>query len=199
MTLMIGSPAPNFKAIALLPGGHLKTDFELDDHINSRPAVLFFYSMNFSYVCPTELLALNASMAEFEKRGCHVLAISTDSYLSHQRWMEIAPEEGGLGEVRFCMLADANGEITRSYGVLVNGAVALRGTFVIDRGGFLRHVQINDFPIGRNIHEILRTVDAMQYHERTGRLCPGNWRNGEKGLEPTQASLLAWVRQRVAA
>ncbi|MBI1273185.1 MAG: redoxin domain-containing protein [Alphaproteobacteria bacterium] len=199
MTLMIGAPAPNFTGVAILPGGYVKTDFELDDHINARPAVLFFYSMNFSYVCPTELLALDVRMAEFDRRKCHVVAVSTDSYLSHQRWTEIAPERGGIGPVRFPIVADASREIARSYEVLVNGAVALRATFLIDRRGMLRHMQINDFPIGRNIDELLRTIDAMQHHEQTGRLCPGNWRSDEQGIEPTPESLIEWIKGHKAA
>jgi peroxiredoxin 2/4 len=198
MPPMIGQPAPNFTAIATLPGGYVKQDFELDDHIKSHPAILFFYSMDFSYLCPTELITLNAMMPEFGKRKCNVVAVSTDSYLSHQRWAALSPDQGGIGAVNFPMVADANREIAKAFGVLVNGCVALRASFIIDRNGILRHAGINDFPLGRNIDELLRLVDALQHHERTGEICPVGWQRGEPALEPNQQSLDEWVKRNAA-
>jgi peroxiredoxin (alkyl hydroperoxide reductase subunit C) len=185
MTLLLQQKAPQFSAPAIMPDDTIQEGFSLGDS-DGKYRVLFFYPFDFSFVCPTELLALDESVDAFRERDCEVVGISTDSQFSHLAWKRTPVEEGGIGPVSFPLVADLDKEISRAYGVLAGEAVALRATFIVDRRGRVRHMSVNDMDIGRNIGEILRTLDAVRRFDETGRFCPANWtveqkKNGGSG------------------
>jgi len=174
MTLLPQQPAPQFTALAVMPDDTIEEDFSLRNS-DGKYRILFFYPFDFSFVCPTELLALNESVDAFRKRECEVVGISTDSHFSHLAWKRTPVEEGGIGPVSFPLVSDLDKQISRDYGVLAGDSVALRATFLIDRSGTVRHLSINDMDTGRNIDEILRTLDAVRRFDETGKFCPANW------------------------
>jgi len=176
MTLLLQKPAPDFTAPAVMPDGSIREAYSLSDS-HGAYRILFFYPFDFSFVCPTELLALHDAMEAFRERECQVMAISTDSQFSHLAWRRTPVEEGGIGPVSFPMVADLDKRISRDYGVLAGEAAAFRATFLVDRQGTVRHLSVNDMDIGRNIQEILRTLDAVRRFDATGKFCPANWRD----------------------
>ncbi len=184
MTVTIQKPAPEFQAEAV-EGTEFKT-VKLSD-FKGKYVVLFFYPLDFTFVCPTEIIAFDEKLEEFQKRGAVVLGASVDSKFSHLAWNQLSRKEGGLGGVRYPIIADITKELARSYGVLVeeggDAGVALRGTFVIDKKGIVRHATINDLPLGRNIDEYLRLIDAIEFTEKHGEVCPANWHAGEEGMK----------------
>jgi alkyl hydroperoxide reductase subunit AhpC len=185
MAVFVQREAPNFKAGAVK--GREFVDIELKQ-LRGKYVVLFFYPLDFTFVCPTEIIAFDEKLEEFKKRNVEVLAVSVDSVFSHLAWQKIPRDKGGLGDVRYPLVADITKRISEDYGVLVHeggdAGVALRGLFLIDRQGILRHVTINDLPIGRNIDETLRVIDALQYTEKHGEVCPANWHEGEATIKP---------------
>lgn len=187
--MFIGQGAPNFASLAIMPGSDDPVDFELVKHIRGKMALVFFYSMDFSYVCPTELIALQNRAEEFKKRDVVVVCISGDSYLSHLNWRKIPREKGGIAGFPFPMVADVNRSIAKGYNVLINDAMSLRASFVIDKIGVVRYAQLNDFHMGRNVDELLRAIDAQLHHEQTGALCPAQWQSGEPGIMPNDKSV----------
>jgi len=193
MTLLVGRGAPNFSGIASMPDGSVSAEFQLSEYIKGRMAVIFFYSMDFSYVCATELVSLNNHYEEFAKHNIAVVCISRDSQLSHQKWRNTLPKYGGVGPLKFPLIADVNHKIAAGYDVLVNDSLSLRATFLIDKIGVIRHQSVNDFPIGRNVHEILRLIDAQLFHQETGKLCPINWQSGDHGLIADDESLASFM------
>jgi len=182
MSVLVGKKAPDFSAPAVMADGSINDEFSLDDY-SGKPIVLFFYPLDFTFVCPTELIAFSRRIEEFEKRDVQVLGCSIDSQFTHAAWRNTAIDDGGIGAVKYPLVADIKHEICRAYDVEFEPAgVALRGSFLIDKEGIVRHQVVNDLPLGRNIDEMLRMVDAMQFHEEYGEVCPAGWNQGDKGM-----------------
>ena len=192
--MLIGQGAPNFIATAVMPDNAIDPEFQLAEYIAGKYGVLFFYTLNHSYVCPTELIALNNRIKDFQRRNAVVVAVSVDSHLSHLQWKALPKEKGGVGALKFPMVSDITKEISKTYDVLVNQAWAIRATFLIDRKGYIRNQSIYDFSIGRNVDEILRIIDAQHYREESGSICPANWQAGDPGLECDDTRLGQYMR-----
>jgi peroxiredoxin 2/4 len=193
MSCMIGQKAPEFSATTVMGDNSLKDGFKLSD-LKGKYVVLFFYPLDFTFVCPTEILEFNRKLAEFKKRNCEVVGVSVDSQFSHLAWKEMPVEKGGIGKVGYPLVADLTKQIARDYGVLTqDGAVAYRGTFLIDKEGVLRHLVINDLGLGRNIDEALRMVDALQHLEQFGEVCPAGWHKGEDAMKPTHDGVSGYL------
>ncbi len=184
MSVLVTKEAPDFTAAAVLADGSIKEDFKLSD-LRGKYVVLFFYPLDFTFVCPTEIIAHDKRLDEFKKRKVEVVAVSIDSQFSHHAWRNTPVNKGGIGEVQFPIVADVNHEITRAYGVEHPASIALRASFLIDKDGNVRHQVVNDLPLGRNVDEMLRVVDALQFHEKHGEVCPAGWQKGEDGMTPT--------------
>jgi peroxiredoxin (alkyl hydroperoxide reductase subunit C) len=168
-----------------MPDNTIREDFSSDE-LEGKYWVLFFYPYDFSFVCPTELLALNERLQEFQDRECDVIAVSVDSHYSHLAWKRTPEEEGGIGPVRFPMVSDLKKEISEAYGVLTEEGVSLRATFLVDRTGIVRHATVNEMDLGRSVQELLRTLDAVRHIDETGELCPADWDGTRKGgIVPT--------------
>ncbi|NPA50455.1 MAG: peroxiredoxin [Epsilonproteobacteria bacterium] len=191
--MIVTKKAPDFTAPAVLEDGTIVDDFNLYENIGKNGAVLFFYPLDFTFVCPSEIIAFDHRIDEFKKRGINVIGCSVDSQYSHYAWRETPVEKGGIGRVRFPLVADITKQIARDYDVLVNEAVALRGSFLIDKDGTVRHAVINDLPLGRNIDEMIRMVDAMLFVNEHGEVCPANWHEGVEGMEPTPEGVAKYL------
>jgi peroxiredoxin 2/4 len=185
MSVLVGKPAPDFTAPAVMGDNDINESFNLTAHIKGKYAVVFFYPLDFTFVCPSEIIAFDKKKKEFDKRGVEIIGVSVDSHFTHLAWKNTPPNHGGLGPVKFPLVSDLTKAITTSYGILLNGAIALRGTFLIDRNGVVRHQVVNDLPLGRSIDEALRMVDALQFFEQNGEVCPANWHSGEEAMKPT--------------
>ncbi len=184
MSVLVTKEAPDFTAAAVLPDGSIKEDFKLSD-LRGKYVVLFFYPLDFTFVCPTEIIAHDKRLDEFKKRKVEVVAVSIDSQFSHFSWRNTPVNKGGIGEIQFPMVADVNHEITRAYGIEHPASIALRASFLIDKDGNVRHQVVNDLPLGRNVDEMLRLVDALQFHEKHGEVCPAGWQKGDDGMKAT--------------
>jgi len=183
MGVLVGKQAPDFTAAAVLPDGEIVSDFNLKSHLKGSYGLVFFYPLDFTFVCPSEILAYSNRVPQFAERNVKVIAVSVDSEFTHSAWRNTAPKDGGLGPVKFPMVADIRKSIARDYDVLIEEAgVALRGTFLIDKDGIVRHQLVNDLPLGRNADEALRMVDALQFHEENGEVCPAGWNKGDEGM-----------------
>ncbi len=191
MSTLVTRQAPDFTAEAVLPNN----DFgEVSlSKLRGKYVVLFFYPLDFTFVCPSEIIAFDKKIDEFRKRNCEVIGVSVDSKFSHYAWKATPREKGGIGPVRFPIVADITKSIARDYGVLLNEAVALRGLFLIDKEGVVRHAVVNDLPLGRSVDEALRMVDALQFTEQHGEVCPANWRPGEEGMAATAEGVAAYL------
>lgn len=189
MAFLVTQKAPDFKAPAVLADGSVDKEFSLSN-VRGRYAILLFYPLDFTIVCPTEILAFNEKIAEFEKRECTVVGVSVDSAYVHLAWRRTSPDNGGIGPIKFPLVSDLSRSITEAYGILFNNEVALRGLFMLDREGVVRHAIINDQPFGRNVDEALRMLDALRFHDEHGELCPANW---EKGKGAAQAKGLGVI------
>ncbi len=199
MESLIGKKAPAFSTDAVINGGEFVADFSLEQYVGKKEVVFFFYPLDFTFVCPTELLAFQAKLGEFEKRGVAVVGCSIDSKFSHWAWLNTEKNNGGIKGVTYPIVADLDKTIAENFGVLAgeyafddegnagfNGVpVAYRGTFLIDKNGNVRHCVVNDLPLGRSIDETLRMVDALQFFEENGEVCPANWKEGEDAMKPT--------------
>ncbi len=186
MTTLIGSKAIDFTSAAVMPDGSINKTFNLHSVIAKKFAVLVFYPLDFTFVCPSELIAIHNRMQEFEKRNAIVLGISIDSEYTHNAWRNTPIANGGIGQLNFPLIADVNHTICQSYNVEHPTAhVALRGTFVIDKQGIIRSQIVNDLPLGRNVDEFLRLLDALEFHEKQGEVCPAGWTKGKAGIKPT--------------
>ncbi len=195
MSVLVGKQAPNFTASAVMADGSINDDFSLEDY-KGKHIVLFFYPLDFTFVCPTELIAFSHRIAEFEKRGVQVLGCSIDSQFTHLAWRNTAIDDGGIGEVKYPLVADVKHEICRAYDVELEPAgVALRGSFLIDKSGVVRHQVVNDLPLGRNIDEMLRMVDAVQFHEEHGEVCPAGWNSGDKGMVGSTEGVASYLAE----
>lgn len=183
--------APDFTAEAVLADGCIDK-VTLSDY-RGKYVLLFFYPLDFTFVCPTELVAFDQAEEAFRKRGVQLMSVSVDSVYSHFAWRNTPRKAGGVGALRYPMVADITKTISNEYGVLMNGAVALRGLFLIDRDGVVRHELINDLPLGRSVDEALRMVDALQFFEKHGDVCPANWHEGEEALKPTSEGVASYL------
>jgi len=193
---LVGHKAPDFTAAAVLGNGELTSEYRLSKETAGKMAILFFYPLDFTFVCPSELIALDKRMPEFTKRGVTVIGISIDSQFTHHAWRNTPVEKGGIGAVKYPLVADINHKICQAYGVEHPVAgVALRGTFLIDKNGIIRSQIVNDLPLGRDMDELLRLVDALEFHETHGEVCPAGWRKGEAGIKPTAAGIASYLAE----
>jgi peroxiredoxin (alkyl hydroperoxide reductase subunit C) len=197
MSVLVGKKAPSFSAAAVVNGGEIVNDFNLDQFIGKNHVLLFFYPKDFTFVCPSELHAFQAKLGEFEARGVKVVACSTDTEESHWGWLQVPKAKGGIEGVKYPIVADTSKTISEAYGVLageydydMDGSmvatgpmIAYRGLFLIDKEGTVMHQLVNMFPLGRNVDEALRMVDALQFFEENGEVCPANWHKGDEGMK----------------
>jgi peroxiredoxin 2/4 len=185
MSVLVGKPAPDFTAPAVLPSGEIVDDFKLSD-LKGKYTVLFFWPLDFTFVCPTEIIAHNRRMEAFKERGVEVVGVSIDSQFTHFAWRSTPVNEGGIGPIQFPIVADVKHEIVHAYGIEhPDAGVALRASFLIDREGTVQHQVVNNLPLGRNVTEMLRMIDALQFTEEHGEVCPAGWNKGEEGMKPT--------------
>ena len=195
MSVLVGKQAPEFSAATVMADGSINADFSLSDY-KGQHIVLFFYPLDFTFVCPTELIAFSHRIAEFEKRGVQVIGCSIDSQFTHLAWRNTPVDDGGIGPVKYPLVADVKHEICRAYDVELEPAgVALRGSFLIDKEGIVRHQVVNDLPLGRNIDEMLRMVDAVLFHEQHGEVCPAGWTQGDKGMVGTTEGVASYLAE----
>ena len=183
MSVLVGRQAPEFTAAAVLGNGQIVEDFQLSNAISGKYGLIFFYPLDFTFVCPSELIALDNRMEEFSQRNVEVIAVSIDSQFTHNAWRNTPVDKGGIGEVKYTLVADVNHSICQAFGVEhPQAGVALRGAFLIDKQGVVRSQIVNDLPLGRNMGELIRLVDGLQFHEEHGEVCPANWNKGDKGM-----------------
>jgi alkyl hydroperoxide reductase subunit AhpC len=185
MAAQVTKQAPDFTAAAVLNGGILN-DYKLSSN-RGKYVVLFFYPLDFTFVCPTEIIAFSDRVAEFEKRNCQVIGCSVDSQYTHLAWINTPRKEGGLGELKYPLVADLTKKISADYGVLLEGGISLRGLFLIDKEGVVRAITVHDLPLGRSVDEALRVLDALQHFEKHGEVCPANWKPGEASIDTKNA------------
>ncbi|MDZ4664894.1 MAG: peroxiredoxin [Bacteroidota bacterium] len=207
MSSLVGKKAPSFKAKTVINGGEIVNDFSLDQFVGKKHVIFFFYPKDFTFVCPTELHAFQEKLSEFESRGVAVVACSTDTEQSHWGWLQMTKSQGGIKGVTYPIVADTTKIISLNYGVLsgdydVNDdgnliatgpMIAFRGLYLIDKNGVVRHQLINDFPLGRNVDEALRMVDALQFFEENGEVCPANWSKGAVGMKESHAGVADYL------
>ncbi|MCH2214084.1 MAG: peroxiredoxin [Flavobacteriales bacterium] len=207
MSVLVGKKAPQFTAAAVINGEEIVEDFSLDQYIGSKHVVLFFYPKDFTFVCPTELHAFQEKLAAFQERGVEVVAVSTDTEQSHWGWLQLSKDQGGIQGITYPIVADTNKTISHNYDVLAGEffydeagmlqaegeLVAYRGLFLIDKEGMVRHQIVNDLPLGRNVDEALRMVDALQFFEVKGEVCPANWEQGKEGMQATHSGVAEYL------
>jgi peroxiredoxin (alkyl hydroperoxide reductase subunit C) len=207
MSVLVGKQAPRFKSKAVINGNEITEDFSLDQYLGKKHVIFYFYPADFTFVCPTEIIAFQNKIEEFEKRNVAVVGCSTDSEFSHWKWLQTEQKEGGIKGVKYPLVADSAKTIAENFGVLAgsyeydenghavyNGApVAYRGLFLIDKEGVVRHQVVNDLPLGRSVDETLRMVDALQFFEENGEVCPADWHRGEKAMKPTQEGVSGYL------
>ena len=196
MSVLVGKQAPDFAATAVMPDGSIKPDFKLSDY-KGKYVVLFFYPLDFTFVCPTELIAFSKRIKEFEARDVQVIGCSIDSQFTHIAWRNTPVDEGGIGAVTYPLLADVKHTICQAYDVEFEQAgVAFRGSFLIDNDGKVRHQVVNDLPLGRNVDEMLRMVDALQFTEKYGEVCPAGWNKGDEGMKPNAEGVASYLKDK---
>lgn len=209
MAVLVGKKAPLFSEKAVINGGEIVENFSLEQY-NGKYVIFFFYPADFTFVCPTEIIAFQDKMDEFEKRGVQVVGCSVDSEFSHWKWLQTEKNDGGIKGVKFPLVADLSKTISENYDVLAgeydydesgqavfNGTpMAYRGLFLIDKEGLVRHQVVNDMPLGRSIHETLRMVDALQFFEENGEVCPADWHQGEDALQATQEGIAKFLAKK---
>jgi len=208
--ILVGKKAPDFKAAAVVNGNEIVEDFSLSDFKGKKYVILFFYPKDFTFVCPTELFAFQEKLEEFESRNCQVIACSTDTEMSHWGWLQMERRLGGIKGVKYPLVADTNKTIAANYDVLAGEwdyneegemiatgeMVAYRGLFLIDKEGIVRHQVVNDMPIGRSVEEALRVLDALQYTEQYGQVCPANWHKGEEAIPTTHEGVAEYLESK---
>ena len=194
MSVLVGRPAPDFTAAAVLGSGEIVDSFTLSEAIKGKKAVVFFYPLDFTFVCPSELIAFDKRYEEFTKRGVEVIGVSIDSQFSHNAWRNTPVNEGGIGPVKYTLVADTKHEICQAYDVEhPEAGVAFRGSFLIDKEGQVRHQVVNDLPLGRNIDEMLRMVDALNFNQKHGEVCPAGWEEGKEGMKENAEGVAAYL------
>jgi len=193
MSVLVGKQAPEFTAAAVMPDGTINAEFKLADY-KGKYVVLFFYPLDFTFVCPTELIAFSKRIKEFEERGVQVIGCSIDSQFTHVAWRNTPVDEGGIGQVTYPLVADVKHQICQAYDVEFEaGGVAFRGSFLIDKEGVVRHQVVNDLPLGRNVDEMLRMIDALQFTEQYGEVCPAGWNKGDEGMKPNAEGVASYL------
>jgi peroxiredoxin (alkyl hydroperoxide reductase subunit C) len=192
MSLLVTQPAPEFTATAVMPDNSFKEDFRLAD-FRGKYVLLFFYPLDFTFVCPSEILAFNRAVAEFKEHNCQLIGVSIDSAFSHLAWKKTKINDGGIGDIQYPLVADLDKSISKSYEVLLDVGIALRGLFLIDRDGIVRHQVVNDLPLGRSVDEALRVLHALQFTEKYGDVCPANWKKGDDAMKPTAEGVAAYL------
>ena len=207
MSVLVGKKAPSFSASAVVNGGQIVENYSLDQFAGEKAVLFFFYPMDFTFVCPTELFAFQNKLSEFESRGCAVVACSTDTEQSHWGWLQLEKEDGGIKGVTYPLVADTDKTISVNFGVLsgdyeldendnmysTGPMIAFRGLFLIDKKGVVQHQIVNNFPLGRNVDEALRMVDALQHFEENGEVCPANWNKGDDAMQGTHESVADYL------
>ena len=203
MSVLVGKKAPKFNAIAVVNGGEIVENFSLEQYLGKKYVIFFFYPADFTFVCPTEIIAFQNKIEEFEKRNVAVIGCSVDSEFSHWKWLQTEMKDGGIKGVKFPLVADSSKTISENYDVLAGAysydesgeiafsgtPMAYRGLFLIDQNGIVRHQVVNDMPLGRSVEETLRVVDALQFFEANGEVCPADWHLGDKALKATQEGI----------
>ncbi|MDA3892161.1 MAG: peroxiredoxin [Salinivirgaceae bacterium] len=207
MSILVGKNAPKFNATAVVNGGEIVNDFSLDQFLGKKDVVFFFYPADFTFVCPTELIAFQEKLAVFEERNVAVIGCSTDQEFSHWKWLQTPKKEGGIQGVKYPLVADPANTIAENYGVLagnyeyndegeitfVGSAQAYRGLFLIDKEGVVQHQVVNNMPLGRSVDEVLRMVDALQFFRENGEVCPADWHKGDKAMSATQEGVSEYL------
>lgn len=195
MSILVSRQAPDFIAPAVLPGGEIVENFKLSD-LKGKYVVLFFWPLDFTFVCPTEIVAHDHRFDRFQERNTEVVGVSIDSHFTHFAWRNTPVKEGGIGPVRFPIVADVKHEITRAYGIEhPEAGVALRASFLIDKEGVIQHQVVNNLPLGRNVDEMIRMVDALQFHEEHGEVCPAGWQKGEAGMKADAEGVASYLSE----
>jgi peroxiredoxin (alkyl hydroperoxide reductase subunit C) len=191
--MLVTKKAPDFTATTVLGNNQIVDNFNLYENLGEKGAVLFFYPLDFTFVCPSELIAFDHRLDAFTERGINVIGVSVDSQFSHFAWKNTPVNQGGIGQVRYPLVADLNKQISRDYDVLFGESVALRGSFLIDKDGTVRHAVINDLPLGRNIDEMLRMIDAMLFTHEHGEVCPAGWAKGDAGMKASTEGVAEYL------
>ncbi|MDD5330273.1 MAG: peroxiredoxin [Sulfuricella sp.] len=198
MAVLVGKAAPDFTAAAVMGNNSIEPSFNLATHIKGKYAVVFFYPLDFTFVCPSELIAFDHRLKDFKERNVEVIGVSIDSHYTHLAWKNTPVNNGGIGKVAYPLVADIKHEICKAYDVEAAGGVAYRGSFLIDENGIVRHQVVNDLPLGRDIDEMLRMVDALQFTERHGEVCPAGWNKGKAGMKATTEGVAAYLEGHAA-
>jgi peroxiredoxin 2/4 len=193
MSVLVGKQAPDFTAPAVLGSGEVVDSFNLVTAIKGKKAVVFFYPLDFTFVCPSELIAFDNRIDAFKKRNVEVVGVSIDSHWAHNAWRNKSVDEGGIGPVKYTLVADMKHDICQAYGVESEGGVAYRGSFLIDEKGTVRHQVVNDLPLGRNVDEMLRMVDALSFHQKHGEVCPAGWEEGDAGMKASPDGVASYL------
>jgi len=194
MGVLVGREAPDFTSAAVLGSGEIVEDYNFKKSTKGKYAVVFFYPLDFTFVCPSELIAFDHRLAEFTKRNVEVIGVSIDSHFAHNAWRNTPINEGGIGPVAYTLVADMTHSICKDYDVeLPDGSVAFRGSFLVDKEGMVRHQVVNDLPLGRNVDEMLRMIDALQFTEEHGEVCPAGWNQGDKGMTASPDGVAAYL------
>jgi len=196
MVLLIGQEALDFTSPAVMPDNSIKPDFGLKSYLNGRQGLLVFYPMNFGYVDPTEITAIQDVLPELTERNVAPVAVSVDTYMSHIAWKERPLEEGGIGNVQFPLVSDISKVVGTNYDVLVNQSISLRATFLIDADFFVRYQSVQDLPLGRNMNEIIRVIDSLATYQRTGEVIPANWQSGQESMRPDKLGLNTYLSKK---
>jgi len=197
VSVLVCKKAPDFTAAAVL-GNNEIINITFSEFTNKKYVVLFFYPLDFTFVCPSELIAFDHRLQEFTQRGVEVLGVSIDSQFTHLAWKNTPIDKGGIGQVKYTLVADVKHEICKAYDVELDGGVALRGSFLIDRAGIVRHQVVNDLPLGRNIDEMLRMIDALQFTEEHGEVCPAGWKKGDDGMNASPSGVAQYLAKNAA-
>ncbi len=199
MSVLVGRNAPDFTAAAVLGDGSIAESFKLSD-LRGKYVVLFFWPLDFTFVCPSEIIAHDHRRKAFEERGVQLVGVSIDSVYTHYAWRQTSVKNGGIGEVGFPMVADVKHEIARAYGIEhPTDGVAYRASFLIDKEGLVRHQTVNDLPLGRNVEDILRLVDALQFTEKHGEVCPAGWQKGQEGMKADAKGVAEYLSKHAEA
>jgi len=207
MAVLVGKKAPSFKASAVVNGGEVVSDFSLEQYLGKKYVILYFYPADFTFVCPTEIIAFQDKIDTFNKLNTAVVGVSVDSEFSHWKWLQTEKKDGGIKGVKYPLVADNSKTISENYDVLAGtydynedgqavftgSPMAYRGLFLIDKEGLVRHQVVNDMPLGRSIDEAIRIVEALQFFEENGEVCPANWHSGDKAMKPTQEGVSSYL------
>jgi peroxiredoxin (alkyl hydroperoxide reductase subunit C) len=198
MSVLVGKAAPDFTARAVMPDNSIDENFNLKEYLGGEIGVLFFYPLDFTFVCPSEIIAFSNRLDEFKSRGAKVIGVSVDSHFSHLAWKNTPVDKGGIGQIQYPLVADLTKSIARDYDVLLGDEVAFRGTFLIDQDGQVRHQLVNDLPLGRNIDEAIRMVDALKFHQEHGEVCPAGWNKDKKGMKADADGVASYLKDEAA-